>query len=217
MKQSSDSNYIEMKIPNIVLNCLENKPKRQFEAFYIETYLFDDFYKIKCSSFVPFPKKCLLVIQDYDLLSTDDGLSLSILKAYVKSTRINDTSEYLCLVDHSPPIVNFLQKSRHSKLADRFSPPESSFPVPKTSPNDIGFGLNSASKGEKFSKSRQIAKVVQSQDDILAALMPQTEFIPISQRIKQERNVVEKEEELGFKGCDFPGWFLVYLSYSLRK
>lgn len=168
-----------MSLPKTICSYLEDPDRKaKFDAVYVEPYLCDDCYKVKClilESLTPsIPNRCLLNVIDYEIISSPQGVTLTILKAVVKSKKVQDHSNYLCLADHSVQVVQALQKHKHSHIVQKYSLDESqiaTFPdAVLNTANPIGFGLNSSEKSLRFEKQRTKFRIIESQDDILNAL-----------------------------------------------
>ena len=204
-----------MKLSRLVSGYLNNSSKLiPIELTYIEGFICDDCYKIQAKTDLPIPSKCLLLIEDFDLNPNLENLSLTVLKATVRSTNVKDYCNYLCLVDHSPEVVQSLQKYKYSQVIKRV---EDSDITQRSDPLLIGFGLKSANKSSEFARRRKFKKILESQDDMLTALIPEearqtfAQPIPIKHTAKEEKPPAEDEEF-----PDFPEWALIYLSSYLK-
>lgn len=215
-------NFIFMKIPLLISEYLDTGKKvTPFECSFIENHIFDDCYKLKCDSAQNLPRKCLIIIEDYEIHIKDDSVSLTILKAIIKSTRVDDNLSSLCYADHCPQVCESLRKYKHSQIVKKLNF-EDNLPLkPGLIGNNIGFGLNSIDKSLKFAKMRMIKKTLESQDDILTALNPENKTSSIQTK-KETKVVVENKEKEIIENQDdelpnFPPWAISYLYYSLKK
>ncbi|OMJ66958.1 hypothetical protein SteCoe_36020 [Stentor coeruleus] len=211
-----------MKIPILISEYLDTGKKLSpFECSYIENHIFDDCYKLKCDSEQNLPRKCFIIIEDYDIHIKDDNISLTILKAIIKSIRVDDNLSSLCYADHCPQVCESLRKYKHSQIVKKLNY-EDSFPIKSGFVgNNIGFGLKSVDKSLKFAKMRMIKKTLGSQDDLLTALNLGNKANSLQEK-KDSRVVVENKEKEIIEIQDeelpnFPPWALSFLYYSLKK
>jgi hypothetical protein len=208
-----------MKIPAFIVDYLENSSKQvPIELTLIENYLCDECYKVLSDSNLQLPKKCLIVVQDFDLSIKDDQITVHILKAFIKSLQVADYSRFLCQAEHSPQVVQSLKKHKHSELVKKLSFPDTFPEVAATTPDPllIGFGLKSKDKSSEFSKQRKVSKVLESQDDILSAFLHESKPSVFSEPLQSKQAKIKESEEIEEEFYDFPEWSLIYLSYCMK-
>lgn len=211
-----------MKIPQLVIEYLDSSTKQtSVELTYIDGFLCDDCYKIQAKTSLAIPQKSLLVLEDFLIEFASDQLVLVILKAKIRSSNVKNYLNYLCLADHSPQVVQSVQRYKHNQMlkkiefddpSQHYIPDNVQFPH---APHLIGFGVKSADKSLEFSKKRTRKKVLESQDDILAALVPEGFDPNYSKPLEIPVQTQEMEDNEVFP--NFPEWALVYLSCYLKS
>ena len=213
-----------MKIIPLILEYLENSKKiTPTELTLIDNYLCDDCYKINSETTLEFPSKCLLTINDFEIKVKEESISILICKASVKSLNVNDYTKYLCLADHAPQVVQSVKKFKYSQIISKINSTESSLQyIPEPAeytpvPFQIGFGVKPINKNSEFIKKRKIKKILESQDDILSAIIPEkiTPKVVFSEPkpLIKESEIIEGDDEFP----EFPEWALIYLNYSLKN